>query len=94
MADHSKWMQLAIMEANKCESVKTAYNVGAILIDNPLNLNPKTISGYSREIPGNTHAEQCCLIKLNKDEILINEFTTLYTTMEPCNERLSGNVII
>ncbi|ORY66268.1 uncharacterized protein BCR38DRAFT_465204 [Pseudomassariella vexata] len=53
--------------------------------------------------PGTTHAEQCCFIKIaNKynpgdgpSETRIGGIlppnTALYTTMEPCNERLSGN---
>lgn len=49
--------------------------------------------------PGNTHAEQCCLIKIAEmynvteeelDEVL-PENTILYTTMAPCSKRLSGN---
>ncbi|KAG5753075.1 hypothetical protein H9Q69_004985 [Fusarium xylarioides] len=50
--------------------------------------------------PGTTHAEQCCFIKIadehNLPEERIHEVlppdTVLYTTMEPCNERLSGNM--
>ena len=49
--------------------------------------------------PGNTHAEQCCLIKVAEKHNISEERlaevlpqnTVLYTTMEPCNERLSGN---
>lgn len=53
--------------------------------------------------PGTTHAEQCCFIKWAKlnglpgvraeehiGKVLPGN-TVLYTTMEPCNERLSGN---
>ena len=46
-------------------------------------------TGYSRELPGNTHAEECCFIKLSNDSIPWKE-CTLYTTMEPCSKRLSG----
>src|SRR5262249_40128152 len=54
-------------------------------------------SGYSRELPGNTHAEQVCIEKFNS---LLEQHELphqpesgyfLYTTMEPCTERLSGN---
>ncbi|PGH11163.1 hypothetical protein AJ80_07265 [Polytolypa hystricis UAMH7299] len=53
--------------------------------------------------PGKTHAEQCCFIKVAQKHNLPEELaedhiravlpknTVLYTTMEPCNERLSGN---
>ncbi|KAF9921625.1 hypothetical protein FBU30_008309 [Linnemannia zychae] len=82
-------------------------------------------TGYSRELPGNTHAEECCLLKLaalgadtgSRDELLEDEdeetnskqFSSvsvennkslkpksrkkwiMYSTMEPCSTRLSGN---
>lgn len=80
-------MDLAILEARKCVSVSTAYNVGAIL----LLSNKNIITGYSRELIGNTHAEQCCIMKAVGQD-LTNSI--MYTTMEPCNERLSGNVDI
>lgn len=49
--------------------------------------------------PGSTHAEHCCFIKIsdkhNVPEDRLGEVlppnTVLYTTMEPCNERLTGN---
>lgn len=61
-------------------------------------------SGYSRELPGNTHAEANALSKaraLSPDEIariassgvtieeLLRE-ADVYTTMEPCSVRTSG----
>jgi pyrimidine deaminase RibD-like protein len=57
-------------------------------------------SGYTLECEGNTHAEQCCFIKLAEAhkipeealaEVLPAE-TVLYTTVEPCFKRLSGNI--
>ncbi|KAJ3366944.1 DRAP deaminase [Allomyces javanicus] len=45
-------------------------------------------TGYSRELPGNTHAEEVCLLKLPSGMDLAG--CTLYTTMEPCSTRLSG----
>ena len=57
-------------------------------------------TGYTLELPGNTHAEQCCLEKFasmhgrsveHVGDILPIK-TAIYTTMEPCNKRLSGNL--
>jgi len=78
-------MKLAIVEAKKCIPVETAYNVGAVLVK-----DKKIYSkGFSREIEGNTHAEECCIIKSNEagEEI---DGAEIYTTMEPCCLRLSG----
>jgi pyrimidine deaminase RibD-like protein len=80
------FMRLAIVEASKSEQIKSAYCVGAILVKN----NRIFATGFSREIHGNTHAEQCCLLKLSSMTTAIG--ATIYSTMEPCGVRLSGNV--
>ncbi|KAL9094442.1 MAG: hypothetical protein Q9165_003292 [Trypethelium subeluteriae] len=57
-------------------------------------------TGYTLELPGNTHAEQCCLQKYADAQGIKEEHvgqslpdqTVLYTTMEPCNLRASGNL--
>ncbi|KAH3898738.1 bifunctional DRAP deaminase/tRNA pseudouridine synthase RIB2 SCDLUD_005065 [Saccharomycodes ludwigii] len=85
---HKKYMELAIEEAKKCEATTTAFSVGAVLVNGDKILS----TGYSRELPGNTHAEQCCIEKWNaKNKGDIPEGSVLYTTMEPCSLRLSGN---
>ncbi|KAI5286543.1 hypothetical protein KEM52_001958, partial [Ascosphaera acerosa] len=56
-------------------------------------------TGYTLELEGNTHAEQCCLAKLEQrhasDATSQGTAPTgriiLYVTMEPCGHRLSGN---
>lgn len=56
--------------------------------------------GYTLELEGNTHAEQCCLIKLSQahrvseDSLaqVLPQNLALYTTVEPCSKRLSGNL--
>ncbi|KAI9336430.1 hypothetical protein DFJ73DRAFT_21268 [Zopfochytrium polystomum] len=73
-------------------------------------------TGFSREIPGNTHAEECCILKFAECPsaaaavaagvaspacITASELGAatggapprfwMYTTMEPCAQRLSGN---
>ena len=73
------------MDADKNEVLSTGWSLE--LPDN----NPAD--------PGKTHAEQCCFIKIsqkyNLAEARLGEVlpknTVLYTTMEPCNKRLSGN---
>jgi pyrimidine deaminase RibD-like protein len=81
-----KYMQLSIEEANKSIPAPQAYCVGAALVD----ANGQLLStGFSRELPGNTHAEECALAKLQAGIDLTG--ATMYTTMEPCSVRLSGN---
>ncbi|RKP05490.1 cytidine deaminase-like protein, partial [Thamnocephalis sphaerospora] len=96
------FMRLAIAEACRCRPVPSAYNVGAVLAHATGAAHGMTIlaTGYSRELPGNTHAEECCLLKLAPE--LVQQLgsmdaanaphrqVTLYTTMEPCVRRLSG----
>ncbi|KAJ3042987.1 DRAP deaminase [Rhizophlyctis rosea] len=77
-------LRLAILEAHKSPPIQTAYCVGALLTKEFQIL----ATGYSRELPGNTHAEECCLLKLSDPSFARG--ATIYTTMEPCNERLSG----
>lgn len=89
LGPHRKYMELALEEAAKCGPTTTAFSVGAVLVNGSNILS----TGYSRELPGNTHAEQCALEKyfaqVGKREV--PEGTVLYTTMEPCSFRLSGN---
>lgn len=61
------------------------------------------LPGYMEGDMGSTHAEQCCFIKVAQQHGLpivraeahiapvLPDNTVLYTTMEPCNARLSGN---
>lgn len=78
------FMSLAIAEARKSIPIPSAYCVGCVVTRDDQVIS----TGYSRELPGNTHAEQVALMKINYDAY----GTTLYTTMEPCSERISGNV--
>merc|ERR1719230_1660671 len=80
-------MLQAVEYANKSTPVSTAYCVGCVIVKN----NTVIATGYSRELPGNTHAEESALMKLNVENISA-EGSDLYSTMEPCSERLSGNI--
>lgn len=94
-------MQLALDEAAKCTPTPSAFCVGAVLVDSQGRLLE---TGYSRELVGNTHAEANAIDKLmqrnegdtdNVDvaaRIQLLKGSDIYTTMEPCSVRLSGNV--
>ncbi|KAI8805405.1 cytidine deaminase-like protein [Cladochytrium replicatum] len=79
-------MRAALDQAWKCVPSESAYSVGALLVDPKSNTVLAT--GFSREIPGNTHAEECALLKLADPSLARG--STCYSTMEPCGERLSG----
>jgi len=77
----------------------TNYRVGALLLD--LTSHKVTSTGYTLELEGNTHAEQCALAKLatregvsveDLPEKMVSRPHALYTTVEPCAVRISGNV--
>lgn len=79
-------LRQACLLAQECVSVPSAYNVGAIIAD---EAGIVVSTGFSRELPGNTHAEEVALTKaINIGADLRS--ATLYTSMEPCARRLSG----
>lgn len=102
--DHKAFMQYALERARLSPPASTKFCVGAVLVD--ADKGEILSTGYSLELPrdslgdpGSTHAEQCCFIKVAQKHGLpeerigevLPERTVLYTTMEPCNKRLSGN---
>jgi len=94
----AKYMRLALDEARKSPPKPSNFCVGALLVDEERDVILST--GYSLELPGNTHAEQCCLEKfaaqhdvaVEKVGQVLPPGAVIYTTMEPCNLRLSGNL--
>lgn len=102
--DHKAYMLHALDQARLSPPSPSKFCVGAALVD--ADQNKILATGYSTELPGDrpgdpgsTHAEHCCFIKVG-DAHGVSDFdiaavlppnTVLYTTMEPCNERLSGN---
>ncbi|GKT46498.1 bifunctional protein RIB2 [Colletotrichum spaethianum] len=96
--DHTAYLQYALSLAKRSPPKPTNYRVGAVIV-NPAN-NTVVSTGYTLELPGNTHAEQCCFMKLaeqygvTEEELgsVIKTPLALYTTMEPCSIRLSGNL--
>ncbi|KAF6765262.1 cytidine deaminase-like protein [Ephemerocybe angulata] len=100
-------MTLALEEAKKATPSPTAFCVGCVLVVSPQSDNPVVLStGYSRELPGNTHAEANALDKaklLTSKDLknlypVLGDFdvhsllarTDVYTTLEPCSIRTSG----
>ncbi|KAL8756273.1 MAG: hypothetical protein Q9184_004559 [Pyrenodesmia sp. 2 TL-2023] len=96
--DHLEYMRFALSLAQKSPPKPTNFRVGAVLVDESTNQILST--GFTLELPGNTHAEQCALRKysssINIPEPDLGPFlptqTVLYTTMEPCQKRSAGNV--
>ncbi|KAF8534557.1 cytidine deaminase-like protein, partial [Trichophaea hybrida] len=85
-SNHLDHLRHALSLAHQCIPTATAFCVGAVIVS---PTGEVLSTGFSRELPGNTHAEQCALDKL----LLATppEGSIMYTTMEPCSERLSGN---
>ena len=81
-------MRPALSIAQAAPPKPPKFRVGALLVDEETNTIVST--GYTMELPGNTHAEQCCLAKAERRDS-IGQKLVLYTTMEPCNKRASGN---
>ena len=98
LGDHESYMKYALSLARQSPPKPTNYRVGALLLDT--DTNKILATGYTLELEGNTHAEQCCFIKLSTTHHVQEEQlskvlppnTVLYTTVEPCAKRLSGNL--
>lgn len=83
----------AVRQSRQSRPSLSAYCVGAVLVDPATDCT--VAAGFSRELPGNTHAEQCAIDKLpyaktREEQEPPRTALTLYTTMEPCTRRLSG----
>ena len=95
--DHLAYMRKALSLAERSPPKPTNFRVGALLVD--ATENRILATGYTLERPGNTHAEQCCLANFaeacNVSESSVADVLpagcVLYTTVEPCEQRLSGN---
>jgi len=81
---HLRHLRRALTLAWQCTPIPSAFCVGAVLLSSSGTV---LSTGYSRELPDNTHAEQVALTKLGSPP---PEGSVLYTTMEPCMKRLSG----
>ncbi|EFX02841.1 cytidine and deoxycytidylate deaminase [Grosmannia clavigera kw1407] len=100
-ADHPAYMRHALSLAEKSPPRPSNFRVGAVLVD--AASGRILADGFTLELHGNTHAEQCCFMKLAAQHGVAEEDLSalpltalpaqlaLYTTMEPCSLRLSGN---
>lgn len=78
------YLRRAIELANNCPPSRTAFSVGAVIVDT----NGVVIAtGYSRERDPHDHAEEVALAKLTHDIRL--GAATLYSSLEPCSTRAS-----
>ena len=82
----SKWLSLALELAKKCTPSPTAFCVGAVIISSKGQL---ISTGYSRETDPKKHAEEIAIEKALKAKHNITN-STIYSSLEPCGERLSG----
>ena len=106
---HYTYLRKCLTLAEKSPPRPTNFRIGAILLsrrDNDPEMSDDRIlsTGYTMELAGNTHAEQCCFSNYASvhsvpddriAEILPSEpgrKLVLYVTMEPCGKRLSGNM--
>lgn len=68
--DHHAYISHCLTLARQSPPQPTNFCVGALILDprpNPPSYAPNSnilATGYTLELPGNTHAEQCCISKL------------------------------
>ncbi|KAL2008642.1 hypothetical protein VTN00DRAFT_6836 [Thermoascus crustaceus] len=107
---HLDYLKRCLALAEKSPPRPTNFRVGALLVHRRDNGADSTTddtilsTGYTLELAGNTHAEQCCLSNYASvhsvpeervGEVLPSEpgrKLVMYVTMEPCGKRLSGNL--
>jgi pyrimidine deaminase RibD-like protein len=83
-ADHY-WLGEAIEESRRCPVSRSAYSVGAIIVDAS---GQEIARGYSRETDPHDHAEEAALAKVDAADERVRT-ATLYSTLEPCSTRAS-----
>jgi len=115
---HLKYLRQALSLARLSEPKPTNFRVGCVIVSYGSGSGSEAggsggggtvlSTGYTLELEGNTHAEQCALTKLARAHGIAEEAeqlgqlgqavlgpevaAVLYTTLEPCGLRLSGNM--
>ena len=85
MKQDEYWLQYAIDLAKQCPSTDEAFAVGSVIIDKK---GKKIAEGFSRETDAKIHAEESALQKVKRIKADLTG-ATLYSSLEPCNKRLS-----
>lgn len=85
--DDRHWMELAIALAHRCPPSRTAFSVGAVLVDAE---GAEIARGWSRDVDPTVHAEESVLARAAGDPRL--RTATLYSSLEPCSARASRPV--
>jgi diaminohydroxyphosphoribosylaminopyrimidine deaminase/5-amino-6-(5-phosphoribosylamino)uracil reductase len=75
----------AIDLAARCPPSRTAFSVGAVIVDAGGTV---LATGYSRETDPRDHAEEAALAKIPLAHPALRE-ATLYSSLEPCSTRAS-----
>jgi pyrimidine deaminase RibD-like protein len=79
------WLGVAIDESRRCPPSRTAFSVGAVIVD---ATGRELARGYSREQDPLVHAEESALSKLDPADHRLGG-ATIYTSLEPCGVRKS-----
>ncbi|KAJ8521548.1 hypothetical protein ONZ45_g1759 [Pleurotus djamor] len=93
--EHMKYLRLALDEAAKCTPTPTAFCVGCVLVTRfPEQTSPPVVlsTGYSRELPGNTHAEANALAKAQT--ISPADLSSLFTLSDDLNTTITLEEIL
>lgn len=101
---HLSFLHRTLALAALSPSRPTNFRVGCIIVSYSDPVAPIVLAtGYTLESPGNTHAEECALEKIQVQRgktgqrdrhdaglFAAEERVVLYTSLEPCGLRLSG----
>jgi diaminohydroxyphosphoribosylaminopyrimidine deaminase / 5-amino-6-(5-phosphoribosylamino)uracil reductase len=85
LARDRHWLQVAIDLSRRCVPSRTAFSVGALVVDVNGNL---LAGGHSRETDPLVHAEESAIAKLGSSGRGLGQ-ATIYSSLEPCSARRS-----